>query len=221
METTAAFYENPPFVDGYQGRTAAFEVSGSVNLEEWRMQSSGIRLTSDLGEYYYHCDVEIFDNIDSASTPIGGATGIGARRYFYPFQLFSPDTLIKSLATPSLNLPAYKKIQSRLISVISTLENNTEQTCAIQESTSKIVNVQNFTNFRRQAGLNGPVIAQVQLGATVSVVNPGNFLRYDRCAAACEGTNQNAIKQCIDNNDVWIEVQYDGRRGFLSRKFLE
>jgi hypothetical protein len=65
------------------------------------------------------------------------------------------------------------------------------------------------------------VISQVPLSATVSVVNPDSFLRYDRCAAACNGTNQNAIKQCIDNNDVWIEVQYNGRRGFLSRKFLE
>lgn len=95
------------------------------------------------------------------------------------------------------------------------------QTCGIMGTSPSITNVQNFTNLRRQAGLNGLVIAQVQLGATVSVVNPGNFLRYDRCAAACEGTNQNAIKQCIDNNDVWIEVDYNGRRGFLSRKFLE
>ena len=221
MERTAEFYENPPFVDGYQGRTAAFEVSGSVNLEEWRMRSNGIRLTSDLGEYSFSCDVEIFDNIDSASNPIGGATGIGNRRYFYPFQLFSPNTLIKSLATPNLNLPAYKKIQSRLMSVISTSNNNTEQTCAIQESTSRIVNVQNFTNLRRQAGLNGRVIAQLPLGATVSIVNPDKFLRYDRCAAACDGTNQNAIKQCIDNNDVWIEVKHNGRSGFLSRKFLK
>ena len=94
-------------------------------------------------------------------------------------------------------------------------------TCYITNKTSKIINVQNFTNLRQQAGLNGRVIGKVPLGETVQIVNPGRFLRYDRCAAACNGANQNAIKQCIDNNDVWIEVQYNGRRGFLSRKFLE
>jgi len=93
--------------------------------------------------------------------------------------------------------------------------------CWIEKPSAVITNVQNFTNLRRQAGLNGQVIGQVPLGATVSVVNPGNFLRTERCAATCNGTNQNAIKQCIDNNDVWIEVDYNGRSGFLSRKFLE
>jgi hypothetical protein len=185
------------------------------------MRSTGIRLTSDLGEYWYDCDVEIFDKIYSASSRIGGANGIGSRRYFYPFQLFSPDTLIKSLATQKFSSAAYQKTRVRLDKAISELNNNVEQRCATEENKSKIVNVQNFTNLRRQAGLNGQVIGQVPLGATVSVVNPGQFLRYDRCAATCNGTNQNAIKQCIDNNDVWIEVQYNGRRGFLSRKFLE
>jgi hypothetical protein len=93
--------------------------------------------------------------------------------------------------------------------------------CGVSNSNTRIVNVKNSTNLRGQAGLNGSVIGSVPLGATVSVVNPGSFLRYDRCAAACEGSNQAAINQCIDNNDVWIEVQYNGRRGFLSRKFLE
>ena len=95
------------------------------------------------------------------------------------------------------------------------------QTCAIARSSAEIKNVQNYTNLRQKAGLNGQVIGQVPLGATVSVVSPGSFLRYDRCAAACDGTNQNTIKQCIDNNDVWIKVQHNGRSGFLSRKFLE
>ena len=94
-------------------------------------------------------------------------------------------------------------------------------TCYISESTANIANVQNFTNLRQQAGLNGRVIGKVGLGEQVRIVDPGRYLRYDRCAAACEGSNQNAIKQCINNNDVWIEVQYNGRRGFLSRKFLE
>ena len=94
-------------------------------------------------------------------------------------------------------------------------------TCPVNDLDARIINVQNFTNLRKQAGLNGRVIGKVSLGETVQIVNPGRYLRYDRCAAACEGSNQNAIKTCVDNNDVWIEVQYKGRRGFLSRKFLE
>ena len=109
----------------------------------------------------------------------------------------------------------------KFVQLISKHRLKTTFTCPVDNSLAKITNVQNYTNLRQQAGLNGQVIGQVPLGATVSVVNPGQFLRYDRCAAACNGTNQNAIKQCIDNNDVWIEVQYNGRKGFLSRKFLE
>ena len=93
--------------------------------------------------------------------------------------------------------------------------------CSMSASTATITNVQNFTNLRQQAGLNGRVIGKVGLGETVQIVNPGRYLRYDRCAAACEGSNQNAIQTCVVNNDVWIEVQHNGRRGFLSRKFLE
>lgn len=94
-------------------------------------------------------------------------------------------------------------------------------TCAINTKTARVVNVENYTNLRQQAGLNDRVIGAVNLGEQVIVLTPGRYLRYDRCAAACEGANQNAIKTCVDNNDVWIEVQHNGRRGFLSRKFLE
>lgn len=94
-------------------------------------------------------------------------------------------------------------------------------TCYVMKDRSKITNVQDFTNLRQQAGLGGRVIDQISLDETVRIVDPGGFLRYDRCAASCDGTNQNEIKQCIDDNDVWIEVEYNGRRGFLSRKFLE
>ena len=114
----------------------------------------------------------------------------------------------------------YAREDGEVLELISPVE-QPQLTCGAANDIARITNVQNFTNLRRQAGLDGQVIGQVQLGAQVSVVNPGQYLRYDRCAAACNGTNQNAIKQCIDNNDVWIEVEYDGRRGFLSRKFLQ
>ena len=128
--------------------------------------------------------------------------------------------------------PKYRECQKRLGEFIPYPRENGEVlelfsssklprlTCSLGKVGARLTNVKTYANLRQQAG-NGRVIAQVPLGATVSVVNPGQFLRPDRCAATCNGTNQTAIKQCIDNNDVWIEVDYNGRRGFLSRKFLE
>jgi len=96
-----------------------------------------------------------------------------------------------------------------------------KRVCYVERQNAEIANVNEFTNLRRQAGLNGQVIGQLPLGATVSIVDPGSYLRTNRCASPCDGNNQSLIDQCIDNNEVWIEVQYNGRRGFLSRKFLE
>ena len=93
--------------------------------------------------------------------------------------------------------------------------------CWINEQTARISNVQNYTNFRQRAGLNQPVLGQISLGETVTLTNPGSYLRTDRCASICNGSNQQSIKQCIDNNEVWIEVRYRGRVGYLSRKFVE
>ena len=140
------------------------------------------------------------------------------------------DQRIKKLVSATLklrnacgsNVECILKISDETITLLSRpTQKKSLLSCGIKKPRTTIINVQNYTNLRQQAGLNGPVISQVPVNATVSVVNPGSFLRYDRCAATCNGTNQNAIKQCIDNNDVWIEVQYNGRRGFLSRKFLE
>ena len=139
------------------------------------------------------------------------------------------DQRIKKLVTANLklrnacgsNVECIRKISDETITLLSRpTQKKSLLSCGIKKPRATITNVQNYTNLRQQAGLNGPVISQVPVNATASVVNPGAFLRYDRCAAACNGTNQNAIKQCIDNNDVWIEVQYNGRKGFLSRKFL-
>ena len=130
---------------------------------------------------------------------------------------YQPETPLRDLSQePSITFAEYEK-RLKLASELLVQGKN----CFLNSSEATITNVQNFTNLRRQAGLKGPVISQVPLGATVSVVKPGQIRNYARCTAACNGTNQNAIKQCIDNNDVWIEVQYNGSRGFLSRKFLE
>jgi len=98
---------------------------------------------------------------------------------------------------------------------------NERLVCGIEQTLSRVVNVQNFTNLRRESYLQARIVGRVPLGASVKIRQPGTYWRPDKCAAACNGKNQNAIKQCIDNNDVWIEVQYNGRKGFLSRKFLE
>ena len=156
------------------------------------------------------------------SFPYGVGTFPVYQNGFGSSATYPPTTLISEL-------PITSKSQSTTpVRLINTIPDKQRiLSCALPPSgnidsqLARISNVQNFTNLRRQAGLNGQVIGQVPLGATVSVVNPGQFLRYDRCVATCNGTNQNAIKQCIDNNDVWIEVDYNGRRGFLSRKFLE
>ena len=131
---------------------------------------------------------------------------------------YHPETPLRYLSQePSITFAEYEK----RLKLASELLVQDKSNCFLNSSEATTTNVQNFTNLRRQAGLNGQLLAQVPLGATVSVINPGSFLRTDRCAATCNGTNQNAIKQCIDNNDVWIGVQYNGRKGFLSRKFLE
>ncbi len=93
--------------------------------------------------------------------------------------------------------------------------------CAVPNRSAEVTNVQNFTNFRREGYMQAQIIDRVPMGANVKVNEPGTFWATEICAAACAGTNQNAVKRCIDNNDVWIEVQYNGRGGFLSRKFLE
>ena len=163
-------------------------------------------------EASYPCEIEIGDIRFSVS--FGGRAAI-TMPYF---SSFGTDELLKeifdkqSLTKRELEEKVKKNGLNKKV---------VPNSCYVSEARAEITNVQNYTNLRRQAGLNGQVIGQVPLGAQVFVVNPGNFLRRDRCAGACNGTNQNAIKQCIDNNDVWIEVDYNGRRGFLSRKFLE
>ena len=168
------------------------------------------------------CRIEQYDLFESADYDFR-VTFPGALGAFPTYQngfgasaTYPPTALINELPVASKSQMLTK------VNLSSTIPNKQRSlSCGIADSAAKIINVQNFTNLRQQAGLNGQVIGQVPLGATVSVVNPSQFLRYDRCATACSGTNQNAIKQCIDNNDVWIEVDYNGRRGFLSRKFLE
>ena len=138
-----------------------------------------------------------------------------------------PEYIFYGAGTKIVDLPTTAEVLSEDLGnrfsylQLSSAPANSVKTCGINGVEAKVTNVQNFTNLREQAGLGGRVIDQVPLGATVTVVSPGRYLRYDRCSAACEGANQSTISACIQRNDVWIEVQYNGRRGFLSRNFLE
>ena len=94
-------------------------------------------------------------------------------------------------------------------------------TCWINKPIAQIANVKDFTHFRQQAGQNGRIIGQIPVGYNVTLIDPTSYLRTNQCASICEGENQTSIKQCIVNNEVWIEVQYQGINGFVSRKVLK
>lgn len=166
------------------------------------------------------CEIDQFETSGDYDFRVEFPNALGAfpayQSHFGASSTYPPTTLINELPIAS------KSQMMTKVNLAHTIPNKRSSlSCGVAGRASKIANVQDYTNLRRQAGLRGQIIGQVPLGVQVSVLNPGKFLRYDRCAAACNGTNQNAIKQCIDNNDVWIEVEYNGRRGFLSRKFLE
>lgn len=177
----------------------------------------GSELSQGDEESLGQCKVEIFVELNKREKT--EVLGISVSLYNEPKQI--PALALWGSTVKVRDMDHQTMSANQFVQLISKHRLQTTFTCSVDNGVAKITNVQNFTNLRREAGLNGQVIGQVPLGATVSVVNPGQFLRYDRCAATCNGTNQNAIKQCIDNNDVWIEVKYNGRRGFLSRKFLE
>ena len=137
-----------------------------------------------------------------------------------PYASFRSDTLLAS-AFSEQSIPVSQFLAKARRTLKNSRVSEDPKTCGITNRSATITNVQNFTNLRQEAYLQAQIIGRVPLGASVKTRQPGTYWRTDRCAAACNGTNQNAIKQCIDNNDVWIEVKYNGRKGYLSRKFLE
>lgn len=180
----------------------------------------GDKIRSNMGYYaegFADCQISI--NTDSNSFTVsflyGGnseefnITHLSALASFPSHKRLSSAFSEQSLSGTEFQTKANKSIKTN------------PKTCFLNSWLSRVINVKNFTNLRESAGLNGQVIAEVPLGAKVSIVNPGGFLFYERCRAACNGSDQNAIEQCIKNNDIWIEVEYNGRNGFLSRQFLE
>lgn len=93
--------------------------------------------------------------------------------------------------------------------------------CSINELSARVANVNSYTNLRAKAGLGNQVIAQVPLRVVVKPTDPDSYISRDRCLQSCASNDQKGIDWCIENNEVWVEVDYKNRRGFLSRKFLE
>lgn len=123
------------------------------------------------------------------------------------------------------NIDSYKSISiEELMALFDKQSSNdrTEQlTCPLDDRNSQISNVNEFTNLRREAGLENEIIARVPLGASVAAAEPDSYLATQRCLDACREDNQQKIAQCISDNEIWVEVLYNGRRGFLSRKFVQ
>lgn len=134
-----------------------------------------------------------------------------------PMASFDYDTRLDQIKPTSMQ-DAISFMNTVMLEMQS--QHNNSLKCGVDTNASKIVNVSDYTNFRMQPGLGSRVIGRIRLGDYVSIVNPGSFLRTERCASACEGIKQEAINRCIDNNEVWIEVIHKGSRGYLSRKFL-
>ena len=218
-ETSGDYFVDP------MARSMEFVEFKKVDLNSETISIEGELRVNDAEDSHFPCKVVLkYYDRDRYSSVRASVITLGKENDVSGAKLYSPDTsYLEAHRLPKQSIEQFAK-NIKSLGVRTPKEEDkrfiTPQ-CFISSSTSIIKNVQNFTNLRRQAGLNGRVIAQVPLGTAVSVVNPGNFLRTERCAATCNGTNQNAIKQCIDNNDVWIEVEYNGRRGFLSRKFLK
>jgi len=110
-------------------------------------------------------------------------------------------------------------------------------TCWLTSSTTRITNVNEYVNLRRQPNFSAPVIRQVPLGEQVRVVDPNTFntgvgtqRERDACGRSCQAFGRNRddavardqVQQCIDDNMLWFEItDTRGNRGWVSRKFLE
>lgn len=135
---------------------------------------------------------------------------------FFASATHPPDTKIA-------NVPVIPKKQPmQLTSLIERASRQSNRTaCGLSDVQASVVNVSNFTNLRAKASINSNVIRRVPLSADVAISSPGVYWATQRCLDACQSDNQSTKTQCIENNEVWIEVNYNTQRGFLSRKFLD
>lgn len=135
------------------------------------------------------------------------------------FALFPPDTALTDLGNfVSSTHDVHNMSEDDLTADPA---ERTATTCHLDAPQARITNVNQFTNLRSSAGIAQPIITRVPLNATITQANVGGYYATQRCLDICDRGDQRQVTQCIENNEVWIEVNYEGRYGFLSRQFLE
>jgi hypothetical protein len=197
----------------YGGIVDGLDISVDTNFGAWTI-SSGFREEAVSG-----CSVTIH-NANAHATDIVGYAFIGdydvdRRRDVFPFQSFPSETPISAL------LSAYPLSGTEFVERVSALAAVVDQqSCWLSGASARITNVNQFTNLRAGAGISQPIVTRVPLNAMITPINQGGYYATQRCLQICDGSDQRQIAQCIENNEVWIEVNYNGRYGFVSRQFL-
>lgn len=248
-ESTEFAFETPPFLEAQDGRLVSFDVlaasdlplrEGEGNYSPWRGARSdiGLRLIADVGEYWYECDVEVFENERMKSdvfNPVGGVI-FESRRFFYPFQLFDPSTEISEL-TPQYGQPF--EFNALILSLSEEVKEATTTeflSCWLFSSTARITNVNEYVNLRQRPDFSARIIRQIPFRESVQALRADNVIvvgkERDRqtCISACRTFNadiddrnaQSRAQQCINDNMLWYEItDAQGNTGWVSRKFLE
>lgn len=248
-ETTEFSFDTPPFLEAQRGLLVYFEAQAARQLSAYGGLSepapwggirsdNGLRLIADVGEYWHECDVEIFapePGLQDPFIPVGGVV-FGPRRYFYPYQLFDPATDITTLAPPAGQTFDPGPITSSLSAEIAALTARSVQSCWLTTPLSRVTNVTDYVNLRRQPDFSSPAVRQVPRGEQVrptrfdNVTITGAQRVYDLCVSACQSFGRNPqdrqaaeqVQQCIDDNLLWYEItDARGNRGWVSRRFLE
>ena len=209
VENSLNFYQPTGGASWATNATAGFGYSREVQDGSFSMSLSGYTLINCQG------DLSIAGgyDLDGYSVCITGLVRPGDGCLSSPLALFSSDLSLSSL-TGASGRSLYGQLTT-------TYTPPARATCALATRYGQIDNVERFTNLRSRAGIDNPIITQVPLGAIVTLVNPNRYYATQRCLQACDGANQVAIDQCIDNNEVWVEVTYSSRSGFLSRGFVQ
>lgn len=144
------------------------------------------------------------------------------------FMHYPQSLKIKNLPSTPDHAGVYARRISTLVSSIG-LKNST-LSCYISEGAAKIMNVNEYVNLRQQPGFSSRILAQIGRNEIVRIVRRDSIratqICIDVCQALSRGTREqdtigSRVQQCIDDNEVWIEViDARGNRGWVGRKFL-
>lgn len=145
------------------------------------------------------------------------------------FMHYPQSLKIRDLPTTPDHTGVYARMVSTLVSSIGL--NNSTLSCYLAEGSAKIVNVNEYVNLRQQPGFSSRILSQIGKNEIVRVVRSDSIRATQICIDVCQalslGTREqdtigSRVQQCIDDNEVWIEViDARGNRGWVSRKFLK